>query len=95
MNKDTELMINKVIELMMIEQKDNGVLSKYIECEEEGERNELFNKVKENTSEETYRIFLELEDCLTGLLILYEDRAYKTGVLDGIKLSNSIKDIKG
>ena len=93
MNKDVELMINKVIDLMMMDQKDSGVLSKNIECEAEDKQRELLIEAKEKTSKETYTLFLKLEDYLIELLALYEERAYKTGFRDGIKLMNSINQL--
>lgn len=79
------------IDLMLHEQREERELSKNIECEADENLYEVIQKLKGLVS---YNIVNELENHITELLSLYEQRAYEVGIKDGIKLLNEIKAFK-
>ena len=84
-------MMDNIMDLMLNEQQEHGTLSENINCKSDILWHEISIKLKGMVSQEAYKMINEMENCLGDLLALYEERGYKTGVKDGIKLIDSIK----
>ena len=84
-------MMDNIMNLMLNEQQEHGTLSENINCKSDILWYEISIKLKGMVSQEAYKMINEMANCLGDLLALYEEREYKTGVKDGIKLIDSIK----
>ena len=82
--------MKSIIDLMLCEQEENGLLSTNLECEAFRIWIEVSGKLRDIVTENKH-LLDELDDSVLELLTLYEERGYKTGVRDGIKIQNEIK----
>ena len=90
-------MKKNIIDLAYESQREGGNLTDDIECKEFDEYFEILEELRQNMKSrdkdvtEVYKLMTDFELLAGCLMRIYEERGYKQGFRDGIKIQNEIK----